>query len=85
MAANKGGERGRRTGVRRRPPEVQWRSEELYRGALEAMLGRDREVSGRDKDGMEGLEGCEGQGLGEEEELTTAVNYDRLFWRRRGK
>lgn len=82
LAANKGGDRNRRAGVRRRPPDVDKRSEELFQAALQSLAQKDaaaRKSAGGDAD-MAVSRVLQDEA--DDDDLSTAANYDRLFWRR---
>lgn len=74
MAANKGGDRARRMGGRRRPPEIEERGEDLYQNVLAAMRKRDAESRGGGDGGIEEPV--------QADEVTMIANYDALYFRR---
>lgn len=80
--ARKAGDR-RREINRGRPPELEEQSQEAYAKALAVLRAKDAEnrmqrLARTDSE----LDGVEEERPVLEEEVTTAVDYDRLFWRR---
>lgn len=83
MVARRGqGKQKRR--IRRRPPGLEKRSEDLYQSALQLLTEKDEQSRQEAKDsGVFGFESSSSRPEDAEvEDFTTAVNCERQFWRR---